>query len=153
MGLGYATNWNNTMLRDPRAYSDIMDSDPNTNSYMVSSHRQSMRPISTNRGTESCAAVRRCTVANRDLCIICMVGVTARRHDRCFMSMPSLPLFRQFRADLVIEGTRRLLPRDAGAVHAAERGILLGAQFLNSHQLSNQIPSHEKSIACHICYS
>ncbi len=35
MGLGYATSWNNTMLRDyTTAYSDIMDNDPTTKSYM-----------------------------------------------------------------------------------------------------------------------
>ena len=35
MGLGYATSWNNTMLSDyTTAYSDIMDNDPTTKSYM-----------------------------------------------------------------------------------------------------------------------
>lgn len=35
MGLGYATAWNNTQLSDyTRAYRDLMDNDPSTNSYM-----------------------------------------------------------------------------------------------------------------------
>lgn len=35
VGLGYATAWNNRMLRDySKAYADIMDKDPNTKSYM-----------------------------------------------------------------------------------------------------------------------
>ena len=35
LGLGYATSWNNGMLDDySRAYRDIMDNDPTTNSYM-----------------------------------------------------------------------------------------------------------------------
>ena len=35
LGLGYATSWNNGMLTDyTKAYADIMDNDPTTNSYM-----------------------------------------------------------------------------------------------------------------------
>lgn len=35
VGLGYATSWNNRMLRDyTKGYRDLMDNDPNTRSYM-----------------------------------------------------------------------------------------------------------------------
>lgn len=35
VGLGYATSWNNRMLKDyTKAYRDAMDNDPSTNSYM-----------------------------------------------------------------------------------------------------------------------
>ena len=35
VGMGYAISWNNKMLKDyTKAYSDIMDNDPNTKSYM-----------------------------------------------------------------------------------------------------------------------
>ena len=35
LGLAYATNWNNSMLRDYTvAYADLLDNDPNTRSYM-----------------------------------------------------------------------------------------------------------------------
>ena len=35
LGLGYATSWNNQMLKDyTRAYSDLLDNDPSSNSYM-----------------------------------------------------------------------------------------------------------------------
>ncbi|MDE6485352.1 MAG: hypothetical protein K2L14_08165 [Duncaniella sp.] len=77
MGLGYATQWNNTMLRDYTvAYADIMDNDPSTNSYMdffpptvseSSLDRTWLRNILKSRKD----FYRR----NRDLCIISMVGL------------------------------------------------------------------------------
>ena len=77
MGLGYATSWNNNMLRDyQRAYMDIMDSDPSSNSYMNffppgtvedNLDRQWLTNLLQSRKN----FYRR----NRDLCIICMVGV------------------------------------------------------------------------------
>lgn len=77
MGLGYATTWNNTMLTDyTRAYRDAMDNDPSTNSYMnffppmtqeSDIDQQWLRNILQSRKNY----YRR----NRDLCIICMVGV------------------------------------------------------------------------------
>ena len=79
MGLGYATNWNNTMLRDyTRAYSDIMDSDPNTKSYMdffapTVKEEDLDKAWLTNLLRTRKNMYRR----NRDLCIICMVGVYA----------------------------------------------------------------------------
>lgn len=77
LGLGYATNWNNNMLRDyTRAYADIMDNDPSTNSYM------DFFPTTTNEAdldktwlTNTLRSRKNFYRRNRDLCIICMVGV------------------------------------------------------------------------------
>lgn len=79
LGLGYATSWNNNMLKDyQRAYSDIMDSDPGTNSYM------NFFPPNTNESDLDTEWLKRMLKSrkdfyrrNRDLCIICMVGVYA----------------------------------------------------------------------------
>ncbi len=77
LGLGYATSWNNGMLRDyTRAYRDISDTDPSTKSYMdffpptvqeSDLDRQWLTSLLKSRKD----FYRR----NRDLCIICMVGV------------------------------------------------------------------------------
>lgn len=77
MGLGYATSWNNRMLSDyTRAYRDIMDSDPSTNSYM------DFYPPTTNEAdlnktwlTNTLKSRRDYYRRNRDLCIVCIVGV------------------------------------------------------------------------------
>lgn len=77
MGLGYATSWNNKMLKDyQRAYLDIMDSDPSTNSYMnffppTTSEADLDKKWLTNLLKSRKDFYRR----NRDLCIIGMVGV------------------------------------------------------------------------------
>ena len=77
MGLGYATSWNNTMLRDyTTAYSDIMDNDPTTKSYMdffapTVNEADLDRTWLTNLLRTRKNYYRR----NRDLCILCMVGV------------------------------------------------------------------------------
>lgn len=77
MGLGYATSWNNGMLRDySRAYSDLMDNDPMTKSYMdffpPTTQEESLdRTWLMNVMQTRKNYYRR----NRDLCIICMVGV------------------------------------------------------------------------------
>ncbi len=77
MGLGYATSWNNNMLTDyTRAYRDIMDNDPSTNSYMnffpPNTAESSLdRTWLTNLLQTRKNYFRR----NRDLCIICMVAV------------------------------------------------------------------------------
>lgn len=77
MGLGYATSWNNGMLRDyTRAYADIMDNDPNTRSYMdffpsTTTEESLDKTWLTNVLQSRKNYYRR----NRDLCIICMVGV------------------------------------------------------------------------------
>ena len=77
LGLAYATSWNNSMLKDyTRAYSDIMDNDPTSNSYMnffppTTSESDLDRTWLTNLLKSRKNYFRR----NRDLCIICMVGV------------------------------------------------------------------------------
>lgn len=77
MGLGYATSWNNGMLRDyTRAYADIMDNDPNTKSYMdffpSTTTEESLDKTWLKNVLQSRKNYYR---RNRDLCIICMVGV------------------------------------------------------------------------------
>jgi len=77
MGLGYATSWNNGMLRDySRAYTDLMDNDPSTKSYMdffppTTREEDLNRTWLTNVMKSRKDYYRR----NRDLCIIAMVGV------------------------------------------------------------------------------
>lgn len=77
LGLGYATSWNNGMLNDyTRAYRDIMDSDPSTKSYMdffppTTSESDLDKTWLTNVLRTRKNFYRR----NRDLCIICMIGV------------------------------------------------------------------------------
>lgn len=77
MGLGYATSWNNTMLSDyTTAYSDIMDNDPTTKSYMdffapTVKEEDLDHAWLTNLLRTRKNYFRR----NRDLCIICMIGV------------------------------------------------------------------------------
>lgn len=77
LGLGYATSWNNSMLTDyTRAYRDIMDNDPSTNSYM-----NFFPPTTTEASldktwlTNVLQSRKNYYRRNRDLCIICMVGV------------------------------------------------------------------------------
>ncbi|MDE7426366.1 MAG: hypothetical protein K2M79_01020 [Muribaculaceae bacterium] len=77
MGLGYATQWNNTMLTDyTRAYRDLLDNDPGTNSYM------NFFPPTTSESDLDKTWLRNLLQSrknyfrrNRDLCIIGMVGV------------------------------------------------------------------------------
>lgn len=77
MGLGYATSWNNNMLSEyTKAYRDIMDNDPGTNSYM------NFFPPTTNESdldktwlTNLLQSRKNYFRRNRDLCIIGMVGV------------------------------------------------------------------------------
>lgn len=77
MGLGYATSWNNGMLSDyTKAYRDIMDTDPSTKSYMdffppTTKEEDLDKTWLTNLLRSRKNFYRR----NRDLCIICMVGV------------------------------------------------------------------------------
>ena len=77
LGLGYATSWNNGMLRDyTRAYRDIMDTDPSTNSYMnffpPTTKEEDLDKTWLKNVLQSRKNYYR---RNRDLCIICMVGV------------------------------------------------------------------------------
>lgn len=77
MGLGYATSWNNSMLRDyTRAYADLMDNDPSTKSYMnffpPTTGEQDLNKTWLQNVLKSRKDYYR---RNRDLCIISMVGV------------------------------------------------------------------------------
>lgn len=77
MGLGYATNWNNTMLRDyTTAYSDIMDNDPSTKSYMdFFAPTVNEADLDHEWLTNILRTRKNYYRRNRDLCIICMIGV------------------------------------------------------------------------------
>lgn len=76
-GLGYATSWNNRMLNDyTQAYRDITDNDPTTKSYM------NFYPPGTDESKLNRTWLEKTLKAkkdyfrrNRDLCIICMIGV------------------------------------------------------------------------------
>lgn len=77
MGLGYGTSWNNTQFNDyARAYSDLMDADPSTKSYMdffpPTTSESDLDPEWLARTLRSRKNYYR---RNRELCIICMVGV------------------------------------------------------------------------------
>lgn len=77
LGLAYATSWNNTMLTDyTSAYRDIMDTDPTTTSYMdFFPPTVSESDLDKNWLTKVLQSRRNYFRRNRDLCIICMVGV------------------------------------------------------------------------------
>ncbi len=77
VGLGYATNWNNRMLRDyTQAYRDITDNDPSTKSYM------DFYPPNTDESALNKSWLEKVLKnkkdkfrRQRDLCIISMIGV------------------------------------------------------------------------------
>ncbi|MCM1377938.1 MAG: DUF5683 domain-containing protein [Clostridium sp.] len=77
MGLGYGTSWNNSQFQDySQAYRDILDADPNTKSYM------NFFPPTTDESTIDRAWLTATMKSrkdyyrrNRDLCIICIVGL------------------------------------------------------------------------------
>lgn len=77
MGLGYATSWNNNQLKEyTQAYRDLTDSDPETRSYM------NFFPSTTKEEdldktwlTNTMKTRRDFYRRNRDLCIICCVGL------------------------------------------------------------------------------
>lgn len=77
MALGYGTQWNNTMLGDyTRAYNDLMDSDPNTKSYMDFFPSTIKESDLDRQWLERTFKARKDYARrNRDLCIISMVGV------------------------------------------------------------------------------
>ena len=79
VGLFYATTWNSNMLSDyQRAYLDIMDSDPSTNSYMdffAPSYRE--EDIDKDWLTSLLKQRKDYYRQYRDLCIICMIGLYA----------------------------------------------------------------------------
>ncbi len=77
MGLGYAMTWNNTMLADyTKAYRDILDNDPETNSYMDFFAPGTDESTLDRNWMQSVFQSRRNYFRrNRDLCVISMVGV------------------------------------------------------------------------------
>ena len=77
VGMGYAISWNNKMLKDyTKAYSDIMDNDPNTKSYMdfypPTVSESDIDPEYLKKTLKSKKDFFR---RNRDLCIIGIAGV------------------------------------------------------------------------------
>lgn len=84
LGLAYATNWNNSMLRDYTvAYADLLDNDPNTRSYM-NMFSPNVKEENLDKGWLRNVLQSRKNYfrRNRDLCIICMVGGLPARHGR-----------------------------------------------------------------------
>lgn len=77
MGLGYGASWNNSMLSDyTRAYYDLMDNDPSTKSYMDFFPPNAKEEDLNRSWMERTFKARKDFYRrNRDLCIICMVGV------------------------------------------------------------------------------
>jgi len=77
MGLGYATQWNTTMLKDyTTAYADIMDNDPTTKSYMdFFPPTVKEEDLDKTWLTNTLRSRKNFYRRNRDLCILCMVGV------------------------------------------------------------------------------
>ncbi|MDE6352192.1 MAG: hypothetical protein K2K88_03495, partial [Muribaculaceae bacterium] len=77
LGLAYGTSWNSTMLTDyTKAYSDLIDNDPTTNSYMnFFPNTTKEEDIDKSWLTNTVRSQRNYFRRNRDLCIICMVGV------------------------------------------------------------------------------
>ncbi len=77
MGLGYATSWNNGQYQDySQAYRDLLDNDPDTKSYMdffppTTTEDSLDKTWLTNVMKTRKDYYRR----NRDLCIICVVGL------------------------------------------------------------------------------
>ena len=77
MGLGYGMSWNNGQYQDySKAYMDLLDNDPSSNSYMNffppnTKEEDLDKSWLTNVMKSRKDYYRR----NRDLCIICMVGV------------------------------------------------------------------------------
>ncbi len=77
LGLAYATNWNNSMLRDyTKAYADLLDNDPNTRSYMdMFSPNVKEENLDRSWLQNVLRSRKNYFRRNRDLCIISMVGV------------------------------------------------------------------------------
>lgn len=77
LGLAYATNWNNSMLRDyTKAYADLLDNDPDTKSYMdLFSPNVKEENLDKSWLRNVLRSRKNYFRRNRDLCIIAMVGV------------------------------------------------------------------------------
>lgn len=77
LGLGYATSWNNQMLKDyTRAYADLIDNDPSSNSYMdFFAPNVNESDLDKEWLKNVLRSKKNFFRRNRDLCIISMVGV------------------------------------------------------------------------------
>ena len=77
VGLGYGTAWNNRMLGDyTRGYRDLTDNDPNTNSYKEFFHSTvDVNSLDKAWLEKTFKAKKDFYRRNRDLSIICMVGM------------------------------------------------------------------------------
>ena len=77
MGLAYGTSWNNSQLKDyTQAYRDLLDSDPSTNSYMNFFPPTTQESsLDKNWLTQTMRSRKNYYRRNRDLCIICVVGL------------------------------------------------------------------------------
>lgn len=77
MGLGYATAWNNNQLQDyTQGYRDLTDADPSTNSYMNFFPPNAQESDFDKQWLTSTMKSRKDYYRrNRDLCIICLVGL------------------------------------------------------------------------------
>lgn len=77
MGLGYATNWNNTQFQDySQGYRDLLDQDPATRSYMNFFPPTTKEEDLDKSWLTSVLKSRKDYYRrNRDLCIICMAGL------------------------------------------------------------------------------
>lgn len=77
MGLGYATSWNNKQLTEyTQAYRDLTDSDPSTKSYMnFFPPNTKEEDLNMQWLTNVMQSRRDFYRRNRDLCIICCVGL------------------------------------------------------------------------------
>lgn len=77
MGLGYATSWNNRQLQEyTQAYRDLMDNDPSTKSYMNFFPPTTQESSLDKTWLSTTLRSRRDFYRrNRDLCIICCVGL------------------------------------------------------------------------------
>lgn len=77
MGLGYATNWNNTQFQDySQGYRDLLDQDPDTRSYMNFFPPTTKEEDLDKSWLTSVLKSRKDYYRrNRDLCIICMAGL------------------------------------------------------------------------------
>lgn len=77
MGLAYATNWNNNQYQDySRGFRDLLDTDPNTKSYMDFFPPTTQESELDKAWLQSVMRSRKNFYRrNRDLCIICCVGL------------------------------------------------------------------------------
>lgn len=77
MGLGYGASWNNSQFQDySTAYQDLLDNDPSSNSYMnFFSPNTKEEDLDKSWLTSVMKSRKDYYRRNRDLCIICMVGV------------------------------------------------------------------------------